>query len=127
MKWRWKMPEMDSGLYNYKAIVRSVYDGDTCKVDIDLGLHTWIHDETIRLFRINAPEIRGPERPAGLLSRDFLQQQIEGKEVMIHTEKDEKGKYGRYLGDIWFKDDAGTWININDLLVQKGFAVYKNY
>jgi micrococcal nuclease len=37
---------MDAGLYHYRAIVRSVYDGDTCTVDLDLGLHTWVNGET---------------------------------------------------------------------------------
>jgi len=31
---------MENALYHYKAIVVEVYDGDTCTVDIDLGLHT---------------------------------------------------------------------------------------
>ena len=33
---------MKHTLYTYKAIVTSVYDGDTCTVDIDLGLHIWV-------------------------------------------------------------------------------------
>lgn len=31
---------MESSLYHYKAKVVSVYDCDTCTVDMDLGLHT---------------------------------------------------------------------------------------
>ncbi len=50
---------MNNKLYNYKAVVKSVYDGDTCTVDIDLGLGTWVHGEKLRLYRINAPEVRG--------------------------------------------------------------------
>jgi len=118
---------MKHTLYIYKAIVTSVYDGDTCTVDIDLGLHTWIRGEKIRLTRINAPEIRGTERTEGLKSRDFLREQISGKEITIQTIKDKKGKYGRYLGEIWIKNENGKEININDLLVAKGFAVYKEY
>ena len=43
---------MQNVLYQYNAVVTSVYDGDSCTVDIDLGLHTWIHGEKIRLIRI---------------------------------------------------------------------------
>jgi len=118
---------MEVSLYRYRAVVRKVYDGDTCTIDIDLGLGSWIHGEKLRLCRINAPEVRGDERPAGLRSRDFLRSQIQGKEVVLQTIKDKKGKYGRYLGDIWLKDESGNWININDLLVQEGYAVYKEY
>lgn len=118
---------METSLYHYRAVIREVYDGDTCTVDIDLGLGSWVHGEKIRLYRINAPEVRGPERPAGLRSRDFLRGKILGKEVLIQTTKDRKGKFGRYLADIWLKDKNGNWINVNDLLVQQGYAVYKQY
>lgn len=117
---------MKNTLYFYKAIVTSVYDGDTCTVDIDLGLHTWIKGENLRLLRINAPELKGDERENGLKSRDFLREQILNKEITIQTFKDEKEKYGRYLAEIWLEKD-GKDTNINDLMVEKGFAVYKEY
>lgn len=117
---------MKDKLYHYRALVRAVYDGDTCTVDIDLGLGTWIHGEKVRLYRINAPELRGSEREAGLRSRDFLRSKIDGKEVFIHTVKDKKGKYGRYIADIWVEDDD-AWINVNDLLVSEGYARYQQY
>ena len=56
---------MKHTLYTYKANVTAVYDGDTCTVDIDLGLHTWVRNEKIRLYGINAPEIRGIECGSG--------------------------------------------------------------
>ena len=118
---------METGLYHYRALVKSVYDGDTCTVDIDLGLGTWIRGEKLRLYRINAPEVRGVDRPQGLISRDFLRSKIMGKQVILQTVKDKKGKYGRYLADIWLKDESGSWININDLLVRQGYAEYKDY
>ena len=117
---------MDHTLYHYKAKVVSVYDGDTCRVDIDLGLNVWVKNEPIRLYRIDAPEIRGDERQKGLLARDFLRQLILGKEIFLQTIKDKKGKYGRYLGEIWLRVD-GEYKNINDLMVEKGHAVYKNF
>lgn len=118
---------MYSHLYYYRAMVSAVYDGDTCTVDIDLGLHTWIHSEKIRLARINAPELRGVEREQGLLARDFLRQQIDGKEVFIQTQKDDKGKYGRYIGEIWLEQSTNEWLNINDMMVQHGYAQYASY
>ena len=118
---------MEHTLYNYKAIVTSVYDGDTCTVDIDLGLHSWVRGEKLRLNRINAPELRGVERPKGIKSRDFLKSKIEGKEITIETIKDKKGKYGRYLAEIWLEDKPGKFININDLIVKEGFAKYQKY
>lgn len=117
---------MEIVLYQYRAKVMSVYDGDTIRVDIDLGLKTWIKNESIRLHRINAPEVRGSEKVKGLKSRDYLRKLILKKEVIIQTIKDKKGKYGRYLGEIWIEKNK-QWININDLLVTKGYASYKEY
>ena len=114
-------------LYHYKAVVTSVYDGDTCTVDIDLGLHTWVKSEKLRLNRINAPEMRGAEKVKGKLSRDFLREKILNKEIILETIKDKKGKYGRYLAEIWLQKSGENYENINDLLVKKGFAVYHRY
>jgi micrococcal nuclease len=118
---------MDKLLYHYIANVVDVYDGDTCTVDIDLGLHTWIKGEKVRLNRINAPELRGAERAKGLKSRDFLRSLILNKQLVIETIRDKKGKYGRYLGEIWLVDEKGKSININDKMVTNGFAKYQKY
>lgn len=118
---------MADQLYFYRAVITEVYDGDTCTVDIDLGLSTWIRGEKVRLYRINAPEVRGPERDLGLQARDFLRSQIEGKAVLIQTIKDRKEKYGRYLAEVWLEAEDGSRVNINDLLVQSGYAIYQTY
>jgi len=117
---------MHDSLYHYRARVVSVYDGDTCTVNIDLGLHAWIHEEKLRLARINAPELVGVEKPAGLAARDFLRSLIDGKEIYIKTIKDKQEKYGRYLAEI-FVEQNGTWTNVNDQMVQNGHAAYKEY
>lgn len=118
--------------YQYQAKVRSVYDGDTCRVDIDLGLGIWAHNESVRLFGINAPEMRGPEKAEGKVSRDTLRSWIDGSEVIIRTipnrsGSDKKGKYGRYLAVIWAQDGDGEWFNVNERLVQQGYAVHRDY
>lgn len=119
---------MNEKCFYYRAKVASVYDGDTCHVDIDLGFGVWKKKETLRLHRINAPEVRGESRAAGLRSRDYLRQLILGKDVMIQTIRDSKGKYGRYLAEIWLYDAAtDQWRNVNDLLVENGQAIYQQY
>lgn len=118
---------MDKHLYYYRADVLSVYDGDTCTMNIDLGLGAWLHGEKIRLARINTPELRGEERPEGLIARDFLREKIDGQQVLISTLKDKKGKYGRYIGEIWHKSADGKYININDELVAAGHAQFVQY
>ncbi len=109
-------------LYHYRAYVSDVYDGDSITVDIDLGLGLWMTDQKIRLSDINAPEVRGEEREEGLKSKEWLAEKILDKFIMLRTIKDKKGKYGRWLGEIWFGDE-----NINRLMVHVGMAQEVEY
>jgi micrococcal nuclease len=113
---------MEAPGYTYRATITGVYDGDTVTADIDLGLSAWIHGEKLRLNRINAPEIRGAERPDGLVARDWLREKVLGQSVIVQTIKDRKGKYGRYLAEIWLDGQ-----NVNDQMVEAGHAEYKDY
>ncbi len=123
---RLNLVSKDAELYHYVAQVQSVYDGDTCRVDIDLGLGIWLRDEKLRLARINAPEVTGESKALGIASRDALRELILGKEIIIETIKDKRGKYGRYLAEIWL-EERGAYVNINDELVRLGQAEYKEY
>tara|TARA_R100000231_G_scaffold18031_1_gene18495 strand:+ start:444 stop:770 length:327 start_codon:yes stop_codon:yes gene_type:complete len=104
-------------MYEYKATVVKVYDGDTITVDFDLGFGIVLKKQTIRLFGINTPEVRGPEKFDGIISRDALRQRILGEQVIIKTSKDKKGKYGRWLGEVFVEDE-----NINQWLISEGYA-----
>jgi len=66
--------------------------------------------------------VRGSEREQGLISRDWLRAQIQNKTVLVETTKDKKGKYGRYLAEIYLDG-----VNLNDQLVTEGLAEYKEY
>lgn len=103
-----------------------MYDGDTCAVDIDLGLNTWIRGEKVRLHRINAPELTGRSRARGLAARDHLRQLILNQPVIIQTIKDRREKYGRYLAEIWI-EQQGRWINANDAMISAGHARLARY
>jgi len=118
---------MNTILYYYKANITSVYDNNTFTADIDLGLGISIKGQKLRLSRINAPEIRGDTREAGLLSRDFLREKINGKKIIIQTIKDRKGRYGRYIAEAFVVDVTDSFVNINDILVENGFAVHVDY
>jgi micrococcal nuclease len=104
-------------MHEYRAYVRRIYDGDTITVDIDLGFDVILHKQKIRLTKINAPEVRGPEREVGLKSRDALREKIGNKWVVLKTTQDKKGKYGRWLGEIFVED-----ISINDWMLSEGHA-----
>lgn len=120
--------ENENYLYHYKAKVLEVYDADTIRVEINLGFGlTWRGSDNrgveIRLFGINAPEMKGVEKDKGTISRNKLREQLLNTEITLKTIKDKSEKFGRYLGII-LKDD-GT--NINDWLVNEGLAIKKMY
>lgn len=109
---------MNNPDFTYRAIVKSVYDGDTITVDLDLGCWTWRHNETLRLWGIDTPEVRGIERPEGLESRDWLREKLPvGTEIVVQTRKDSTGKYGRLLATLWLDG-----MNLNIEMVRLGLA-----
>jgi micrococcal nuclease len=112
-------PIKKANAYLYRGTVLRVVDGDTVDIELDLGF-SLSFKQRFRLYAINAPELRGAEREAGIKSKEALQEMIEGKKVLIRTYKDKQGKYGRYLAYIYSCDDE---ICINDEMVVKGYAV----
>lgn len=100
-------------MYEYKAIVTDVYDGDTITVDIDLGLGVWLRGQKVRLKGINAPEVRGDTARDGQRVRSVLVMLIWEREVIIRTEKDRTEKYGRWLATVILEDR-----NINEWMVE---------
>ncbi len=113
-------------LYHYRAVFRSAYDGDTVTADIDLGMHTWLRSQKLRLLGINAPELRGDTHEAATRTRDRLISLCSNAQLVIETAKDQTEKYGRWLARLWVQGAHGRWRCINDLLVAEGLAVPYN-
>lgn len=113
-------------MYEYRAIVKEVYDGDTITVEVILGFGVY-KTEVLRLSGIDAPELKGDERPYGLVSRDKLRELILGQEIIIKTYKDKKEKYGRYIADVYLKHPETGVFCVNDWLVENKLAVYETY
>ena len=112
-------------LYEYSCIIRSVTDGDGLRVDIDLGFGVTLRGDdgrgvNIRLFGIDAPESRTrnkQEKAHGLLAKKFVQEHCQvGEKYILRTR--EKGKFGRWLGEI--KTRKGL---ITKLLIKNKLAV----
>lgn len=114
-------------MYQYKAKLIRVVDGDTVDALIDCGFSTF-KKERIRLYGINAPESRTrnkEEKKRGLAAKARLKELIkEGKnKFMVETKIDKKGKYGRLLGTLFslnHKDEAS--LNYNQALIDEGHA-----
>ena len=97
--------------YVYDAECVKVVDGDTLKLDVDLGLDCR-RSITIRVHGINTPEMRGPEREEGIVSRSCLKDFI-----------DKTGKYGRYVARIFNSDG----LDLGEELVRLGMAERVDY
>lgn len=108
--------------YIYEVEVVSVYDGDTITVDIDLGFSIWIKDKSLRLYGLDAPEVRGSTRERGLAVRDWLRAKIsQGRAIVIESIKDEPDKYGRYLAVLYVDG-----VNINQQMLDERLAIPYN-
>lgn len=87
-------------MYQYKAIVTNVVDGDTFDMDIDLGFHIHIH-ERVRLLDADTPEKFGAEKELGLIVKAFAEGNLLNREVVIESEKadvaSETDSFGRWL------------------------------
>ncbi len=115
-----------SHLYYYKGYVTRVHSGDSCRVDLDLGLGVWNRGLEIRLYRIAAPEIKGNTRDAGTAARDFLRSLILDREVLLRTIKDRVGRVRGYLAEMTVVTESGETINVNEAMVKAGNAVYQD-
>jgi micrococcal nuclease len=115
-------------MYTYKASIRSIYDGDSCRVDLDLGMGVWLHNQSIRLYGIDTAEIRGgsPETKAlGNLAKDYLQNELpEGSTALLRTYIDKRGKFGRVLASIYKQEGDGFQTkSLNKSLLDMRLAV----
>jgi len=112
-------------MYQYKAKIDRVVDGDTMDIVVDLGFKMTTN-QRIRLKGINTPETYNVKKDSeeyakGMLAKESVVKRIEENknEVLIDTDKD-TGKYGRYIAVIWLADSTTS---LNDELVAKGFAL----
>jgi len=112
-------------MYEYRATVINVVDGDTVDVDIDLGFGIILKDERVRIMGIDTPESRTSDRVEKLFGKLASERvkQLLSNDVILRTEinkdgEDMKGKFGRILGDFVIGDSMLT-----DILVEEGYAV----
>ena len=119
-------------MYEYRIkSVDHIVDGDTFDCTIDLGFNI-SHKIRVRMYGINTPESRTrdlEEKALGLAAKARLTELItEATEVhndQLFLRTKEKGKFGRYLGEIYrgvSRYDDGT-PTFNMQLVAEGHAI----
>jgi micrococcal nuclease len=103
--------------------VKSVVDGDTIDVLIDLGFDI-LFESRVRLAGIDTPESRTTdkaEKILGLEAKEYLKKQLkDAKSVVIRTEKmDSSEKYGRILGWVYVNGESDS---VNNKMIKDGYA-----
>jgi len=99
-------------MFEYKATVVRVVDGDTVDCDIDLGFSVVLHKQRIRLKGIDTPESRTRdkvEKQYGFAALEYLKQLITSTET-VTLQSYGAGKFGRILGDL-FVDEVDWSVN----------------
>jgi micrococcal nuclease len=115
-------------MYEYRAKVIKVIDGDTADVDIDLGFDVVLKKQRIRFMGIDTPESRTSdevEKMYGNMAKDFVKSFLkDGEYVTLKTFKDDRGKFGRVLGDFSVYDsEKDRYVDLTKLMIEKHLAV----
>lgn len=107
-----------SNLDTYK--VTRVVDGDTIKVNFNGK------EESVRLIGIDTPESVHPDAAKnvaeGKTASEYTKSLLEGKEVTLEFDVQERDQYGRLLAYVYI---GGTMVN--KLLLQEGYAQVSTY
>lgn len=114
-------------MFEYKAIITNVVDGDTFDMDIDLGFNIHIHERT-RLLDVDTPEKFGKEKELGLIMKRYAEENFLNKEVVIRSEKagfaSDTDSFGRWLVRVTVNGDKDICDTYNNLGVNKKYHTY---
>ena len=114
-------------MFQYKAIITNVVDGDTFDMDIDLGFHIHIH-ERVRLLDVDTPEKFGQEKELGLIVSQYAEHILLNKEVIIRSEKADEAadtdSFGRWLVKITVDGNKDVCKLYNFLGINKKCITY---
>ena len=115
-------------MYQYKAKILKVLDGDTVDIDLDLGFNIVLANQRVRMAGIDTPESRttdSEEKVRGQLSKKKITEKLPvGSWVRIETQKSDNNddKFGRILAVFIMED--GT--SLNQWMIDNNYAVLYN-
>jgi micrococcal nuclease len=107
-------------MYEYMVRYVSNYDGDTIRFVADLGFGVSFNIQ-VRLSDVDTYELRSKDANLKALAYE-AKEHVAAKlssanNILIKTEKDKTGKYGRYLATVFYDG-----INLNQELLDLGLA-----
>lgn len=111
---------MTNNLYNYKAKLLKVVDGDTLRLEIDLGFTIrWVSN--CRLYGINTPEINAQDVSVRLKALEAKQYVTDNLPTDLFIKSVSLDKYGRPLVHVYFDKNYSRCLN--EELLEKGYAI----
>lgn len=113
-------------MYEYRAKINRIVDGDTVDVDIELGFDIVLTGQRVRIMGIDTPESRTSdetEKVFGLAAKNRLKELL-GPTAVLKTQiekdgDDAKGKFGRILGDFVASDGR----MVTEVMIEEGHCV----
>lgn len=103
-----------SRVWRVHGAVVDVHDGDTVRLDLDLGWRVWLRDERVRIAHIDAPELSTPQgKIAALALRQLLP-----PDTLVQVDSIGRDKYGRLLAELTLADGS----SVGEYMLAKGNA-----
>ena len=106
-------------MFEYKAKLIKVIDGDTIDAEIDLGFDVFVK-KRVRLYQIDAPETRTRDKKEKILGKQAKKRLLEilnlNKGIFV-LKSYGIGKFGRCLGEIFVNNAS-----VNKILLNEGHA-----
>lgn len=107
--------------YFYRIELKRVLDGDTIEAAFDLGFNI-TNVVRVRCMGYDAPETYRPssnkELEAGIKVKDFFAKMLTLNAGNLYCQSTNIDLYGRSSGIIYFKNPAGEYVSINDIVVR---------
>jgi micrococcal nuclease len=110
--------------YQYRATITRVIDGDTYECTLDLGFGFKIEKARIRLYGVNAYEMRGKDRTKGWLASIAAKEWLEASDNLVTVTSHKSGRkmldsFGRYLFEVINNNGE----SLGDYLLREGHGV----
>ena len=106
-------------LYTYSLEVLRIIDADSFIAKVDRGFYDF-SIKTIRLARIDAPEMRGEEKAQGEIAKKWVEETLR-KCDRLTMQSIQLDSFGRSIAEVWYWDKE-SWINLSDELLKQGLA-----
>jgi|TARA_B100000123_G_scaffold217026_1_gene165510 micrococcal nuclease len=110
-------------MYTYQCNTIRVIDGNTVDATIDLGFNVTIR-QRIKLYGVNVSDIRSSDdnvRQQAMASKQKLAELL-GNEFVCETIVNKRGKAGRVMGKLSTVGTDGSRVDVNQQLIDQGFA-----